>query len=66
MRPPPGGFFFMELKMAPITVRVEVRLRWWVRPYLATLGALCELLGREPDEKRVAATVARGVRVFVR
>jgi len=51
---------------APSTLVVTVRLAWWLRLYLATLIALCRLLGTEPNPDRLGYWVARGLRVRIR
>lgn len=46
------------MKKTHITLRV--RVRWWVRPYLAGVAMTSRLTGLEPDWAKVAATVRRG------
>lgn len=47
------------------TIRIKVKLAWWVRPYLKTLSFLCELHDCEPDMEKVMKTITRGLRVKV-
>lgn len=44
-----------------ITVSFNVRIHWWVRPYLETLGFLCELFDTEPDYEKAERIVMRGI-----
>lgn len=47
--------------MAEITV--EVRLRWWLMPYLHALVFFCDLFNREPDWQKLDRVIARGLKV---
>lgn len=44
-----------------LNVKLEVRPRWWLAPYLNTLAFLCVLFGVEPDETKVRRVIARGL-----
>lgn len=46
-------------------VTVEVRLSWWLRLYLQTLGFLCCVLKTEPDWERLEVWIRRGIHVRV-
>jgi hypothetical protein len=49
--------------MARSKITLRVRVRWWVRPYLAGVALTSRLTGLEPDWKKVAAHVRRGTYV---
>jgi hypothetical protein len=51
--------------MAPITMNVSARLRWWVRPYVAILVAVSRVTGLEPDWIKVTEVLRRGVVVRI-
>ena len=47
--------------MAMICIPVTVRLRWWVRPYMAALAWFGQATGKEPDWAKVNKVLRRGV-----
>lgn len=49
----------------PITVRIEVRMAWWLGPYLAGITLPCWLTGVEPDLQKVGRTMRRALRTRV-
>lgn len=51
--------------MAAHTVRLSVKLAWWLRPYLKLLVFCCVLAGTAPDQTKLKAKVRRGLRVVV-
>ncbi len=54
-----------DLKSLSLTVSVSVR--WWVAPYIRTLGFVAMVMGTEPDWARLESLIARkGVKVIVR
>lgn len=46
-------------------ITLRIRVRWWVRPYLAGVALTSCLTGLEPDWKKVAARVRRGTYVIL-
>lgn len=42
-------------------VRVVVRSRWWVRPYVTLVYAIATALHREPDEAKISKVIRRGL-----
>lgn len=40
--------------MPIVKLKVTVKRRWWVTPYIWTLSALCVLMGTEPDCEKAA------------
>ena len=45
------------------SIKVTIRVAWWVRWYISVV-ALCSLLtGLEPDMEKVKATAMNGVRL---
>lgn len=52
------------LFMAQITV--EVRMAWWLRPYLRALCICAVLSGRIPDQAKLEAKIKRATRIVVR
>lgn len=44
---------------------VRIKLSWWLRVYLNTLGVLCNLTGMEPNNERVGLWISKGVRVKI-
>jgi hypothetical protein len=49
--------------MAQCSITLDVKVAWWVRPYIQTVAIFAALTGLQPDAKKVARTVTRGVRV---
>lgn len=49
--------------MSRMTLAITIKRAWWVMPYLYGVQWFSELTGMEPDYKRVAATVLRGIRI---
>jgi len=49
----------------PITVRIEVNMAWWLRPYLAAITLICWMSGMEPDLQKVGRTMRRALRTRV-
>lgn len=43
------------------SLTLTVKLRWWVRPYLATLFLMCDTFDCEPDIEKVTRVVMCGV-----
>lgn len=52
--------------IATVSVRVSVRLRWWLKAYLYAVGGWSLLTGLEPDMAKVARMVKRGTVARVR
>lgn len=48
--------------MAQIRVEIEVRVSWWVRPYLFILYLFALVHGAEPDQVKMDRVVRRGLR----
>ena len=46
-----------------VIVRLSIRYRWWVRPYLYGVTLMAYALGAEPDMAKVSRMVKRGIRV---
>ncbi|MFI8616488.1 hypothetical protein ACIGHN_13385 [Acidovorax sp. NPDC077693] len=50
-----------------ITVKIEVRIAWWVRPYITACALFAALHGLVPNAAKIVGTVARhGIRFKVR
>lgn len=49
----------------PITLRINVRCRWWLQPSLALVGAVALMIGYAPVERLAHAIVRHGVVVTV-
>jgi len=45
------------------TVTMQVRVRWWVKHYLAAVALGCYLTGRQPNVDRVSWWLDRGIRL---
>lgn len=43
------------------TVRVSIRVRWWLRCYLAAVMRFARVTGVEPDWMRVERVIQRGL-----
>lgn len=43
--------------MASGNLKINISVRWWVRPYLRTLAAMCRLTDCHPDERAVGRFV---------
>lgn len=48
--------------MSATVMRVEIRMAWWLFPYLNLVGALCYLFGVEPNMDRVGYWVRKGLK----
>lgn len=46
-------------------ITFEVKLAWWVMPYVHTLALLCAVFDRRPDYNKLAGVIARGLRFRV-
>lgn len=46
-------------------IRLEVRLAWWLRPYLARVLMVAWLMRCEPDWEKVRLKIERGIRIRV-
>lgn len=51
--------------MGTHTVKVRVRLRWWLPLYVDTLVFFCTLFDREPDWEKFGKVVDRGIYLTV-
>lgn len=51
--------------MAQNRVTVEIRVAWWLRPYLALLCWFCVLHQCAPDPERLERVVRRALRLSV-
>lgn len=40
-------------------LRVEVKQRWWVMPYIQALGLFCVLTGLRPDHEKLLKLLMR-------
>lgn len=49
--------------MASLTYSVQIKLCWWVMPYLRACGMFAWLMGMEPDVDKITNTVLRGVKL---
>lgn len=47
------------------TITANVRLHWWVRPYLTCLAFVATLTGREPCPEKVLRVLRRGVTITI-
>lgn len=47
--------------MSAVVMHIEIRVAWWLFPYLNTVRAMCYLLGVEPNMDRVAYWVRKGL-----
>ena len=45
------------------SIKVTIRIAWWVRWYISGAALFAMLTGREPDMEKVKATVMKGVRL---
>jgi hypothetical protein len=48
-----------------LTLTIEVRLAWWLWPYLGALFLFCRLTAGAPDEAKLAKVIGRAMRVRV-
>ena len=46
-----------------ITCALNVRVAWWLMPYLRTLAFICAMTGMEPNMDRVRRVIDKGVTV---
>ncbi|ATQ78293.1 hypothetical protein CR152_30115 [Massilia violaceinigra] len=44
-----------------ITCALNVRVAWWLMPYLRTLAFICAVTGMEPNMNRVKRVIDKGV-----
>ena len=49
--------------MAQVTVKLSLRVAWWVRWYLAGVALVAQLTGATPDWRTVEKWLRRGVSV---
>ena len=42
---------------------VQIKLRWWLKPYLSALVFFCHLWGTEPDWEKLDPIIKRGLKV---
>ena len=47
--------------MSATVIHIEIRVAWWLFPYLNTVGALCCLFGVELNIDRVNYWVRKGL-----
>lgn len=47
--------------MAASHLTIKVSVKWWMRVYINTLIALCQLTGAEPNMEHVSYWLRRGV-----
>lgn len=52
-----------ETTARSITCSLNVRIAWWLRPYLGMLAVICEVTGIEPNMERVKRMIDKGVTV---
>lgn len=45
------------------SMKFNVRLAWWLMPYLRGVRCMCMLTGMPPDMDRVSRVIRRAVRV---
>jgi hypothetical protein len=50
--------------MAQCNIKVEVRLAWWVMPYLRAVEFFSRIHVVPPDFQKLERTVLRGIRVI--
>jgi hypothetical protein len=49
--------------MKKMTLVFEVKVAWWLAPYLHTLAFLCDLFDADPDDAAVSRMIGRACRV---
>jgi hypothetical protein len=47
-------------------VTIEVRIAWWVKPYLHVLSVLCDLFDTYPDPDKLQSTLLLGVETKIK
>lgn len=52
--------------MAKVYATIVCRQTWWLKYYLAGVLVASRLTGREPDIRRVARWIKRGIEIEVR
>lgn len=52
--------------MADSIMTVEIRVSWWLYPYIWLLCCLCWVFGTEPDEDKLTKMVLRGIKPVVK
>jgi hypothetical protein len=46
-----------------LVVKVTIKTAYWLKAYLYALGLFCEIMGMEPDPKKLDRMIARGIKV---
>lgn len=49
--------------MATLTLSLNVKVAWWVKPYVSCVGFMCELFDCEPNMDRVKYWVSKGITI---
>ena len=49
--------------MSALTYAVQIKLSWWVIPYLRACALFAWLSGMEPDVDKITSNVLRGVKL---
>jgi len=44
-------------------IKVGIKVKWWVVPYLKTLALWCKTFNCEPDYKKVEKIVVKGIKL---
>jgi hypothetical protein len=45
------------------TLRLRVRVSWWLRYYLLVLEVFCDVFDREPDWQKLSAVIELAIRI---
>jgi hypothetical protein len=48
-----------------LTVHLEMKVSWWVRPYIASLALFAKTFGTQPDIAKAIRVIQRGIKVRV-
>jgi hypothetical protein len=51
--------------MATMTLKLRVKVAWWIKPYLYGVITMCAITGCEPNQERVQYWISRAVSVKV-
>lgn len=44
-----------------LTLKIEIKIKWWLVPYLRCLNFMCEALGMEPDYEKLERVINNAV-----
>lgn len=52
--------------MAQASIKLVVKVSWWVLPYVQSVALFARMTGLQPDFDKVVRTALRGIRVIAK